>query len=275
MLSYKNENILIDCAEGTHRQFKVARLNPFKLTRILITHWHGDHVLGIPGLLQTLAFGNYGRELQIYGPNGSKKFMNNMIKAFMLSGKINFKVHEVRQGKFVDEKDFTISALKLKHYNCLGYRFEEKDFRKVNFEKIKKFNLPGPLIGKLQRGQDVVDNGKKIKSRDVTFVRKGKSAAFIFDSAYCSEAVKLAKNADLVVSEATFSHELEDKAKKYSHMTARQAGEIAKKARAKKLVITHMSDRYKESEKPLLLKEVKKLFPNTLMAKDFLSLDVK
>ena len=97
LLTFKDENILIDCGEGTQRQFKKAKINPLKITKLLITHWHGDHVLGIPGLLQTLAFNNYQKTLSIYGPEGTKKFIKQMLKTFVFSGKIKLKITEIKQ----------------------------------------------------------------------------------------------------------------------------------------------------------------------------------
>src|SRR3989344_3210899 len=108
LLQYKNENILIDCGEGTQRQFKIAEISPSKITRILITHWHGDHVLGLPGLLQTLAMQGYNKTLKLYGPKGTKHYMSLLQELVHI--KIPLEVYEVENQVFIDEKDFTIET---------------------------------------------------------------------------------------------------------------------------------------------------------------------
>ncbi|MBU2497136.1 MAG: MBL fold metallo-hydrolase, partial [Nanoarchaeota archaeon] len=222
LLSYKNENILVDCGEGTQRQFYKAKIFPTKITRLLITHWHGDHVLGIPGLLQTLAFSHYSKELQIYGPKGTKYFIAHILKSFKFMYNIKIKIHEINGGKIIDEKDFCVYAHKLKHTNTLGYRFEEKTKRKILLSKLKKYGLKQhPILKKLQEGNDIIYEGKKIKADNVTKKILGKSVAFIFDTGYCSNALKLAENASVVISEATFLTDLEARASEVDHLTAK------------------------------------------------------
>ncbi len=273
LLKYKNENILVDCGEGTQRQFRIAKLNPLKITRILISHWHGDHVLGLPGLIQTMALGNYSKTLKIYGPKGTKKFVNLLLKLFVFKGKIKMDVHEInKDGKIIDEKDFYIEAYRMKHFTpCLAYRFVEKDRKKIKMSSIKKIGLkPGPLLGKLQQGKSIMFRGKKIKAKDVTYTVKGKKVSFIIDTLLNKNCYKVAKNADVLISEATFLESLHlDKAKERGHLTAKQAANIAKKAKVKKLLLTHLSQRY--SKKPeVILEEAKKIFKNTKLAKDFM-----
>src|SRR6056297_1416441 len=116
-LNYKDENILIDCGEGTQRQFRKAGLNPCKVNRLLISHWHGDHILGIPGLLQTLALSGFKKGLGIYGPKGTKKFTKEMLKSFVFAEKYSLDIEEVsgRSGKFIDTEKFYIQAKEMKH----------------------------------------------------------------------------------------------------------------------------------------------------------------
>jgi len=277
LLKYKNENILFDCGEGTQRQFKIAKLSPLKITRILLSHWHGDHVLGLPGLLQTLALNNYSKTLKIYGPRGTKKFMRLMLGLFVYKEKIKTEVHEInKDGKIIDTKDFYIEAYKMKHFTpCLAYRFVEKDKRKINMEIIKKLKLkPGPILGKLQQGKNITYKGKRIKARDVTYITKGRKIAFIIDTLFNKNCLKVAKNADLLISEATFLESLHlDKAKERGHMTAKQAATIAKKSKVKKLLLTHLSQRYAKDPKPIL-NEAKKIFKNSQLAEDFMKIKI-
>jgi len=135
LLEYKEENILIDCGEGTQRQIRKARLNPNKITRILITHWHGDHVLGLAGLLQTLGFSGYNKTLYIYGPKGTKEFVKNVLKTFLFQGKIDIKVEEI-EGKFLETDEFYIEAEKMSHgIPCNAYAFIKKGNLRINKKK--------------------------------------------------------------------------------------------------------------------------------------------
>ena len=274
LLSYKNENLLIDCGEGTQRQFYRAGIFPTKVTRLLITHWHGDHVLGIPGLLQTLAFSNYSKELQIYGPRGTKYFIAHILKSFKFMYDIKIKINEISTGKIIDEKDFCVYAYKLKHTNTIGYRFEEKPKRKIIVSKLKKYGLKQhPILKRLQEGKDIVFNGKKIKADNVTKIIKGKSVGFLFDTGYCSNALKISSNASVLISESTFLTDLEARASEVDHLTAKQAAEIAQKSNSKKLYLLHISRRYKGKEN-LFLKEAKKYFKNSFIAKDLMKIQI-
>ncbi|MFH1637664.1 MAG: ribonuclease Z [Candidatus Woesearchaeota archaeon] len=271
LLTYKAENILVDCGEGTQRQFRIAGISPMKVTRLLITHWHGDHVLGIPGLIQTLGANGYSKALEVYGPRGTPVFIERMLRAFVLQEKVQVKVHEITgEGKFLETEDFYIEAYGLEHTSpCLGYRFVEKDKLRINMEKLSKLGLkPGPILKHLQRGKDIEWKGKNIKAEDVTSVKKGKKVAIATDTLYCSNLVKLAKDTDLFISEATLEKDMADKAIVTKHMTSVQAAEAAKKAKAKKLVLTHFSQRYRSVSK--LKKEAREVFKQAECAEDFM-----
>jgi ribonuclease Z len=273
LLKYKGENILVDCGEGTQRQFRKAHLNPCKITKLLITHWHGDHVLGIPGLLQTLALSNYSKVLEVYGPKGTKRRFGFMLNMFVFAGKIKVKIHELTKGKFYDN-DFILSAFPLKHStNTIGYIFKEKDKIKIKKDKLKKLGLGGPIVGKLQKGKDIVFKGKKIKAKNMTYIKKGKKIVFIFDTGICPSCYKAAKNADVAIIESTYTEKELDRAKEYHHLTSRQAATIAKKSKVKRLFLTHVSQRYEKKPKQVL-KEAKKVFKNTILAEDLMKIKV-
>jgi len=274
LLEYEYESILVDCGEGTQRQFRKAHINPCKLTKILISHWHGDHVLGLPGLLQTLALNNYSRTLDIYGPRGTKRYAEMMLGMFVFAGKIDVRIHEIDRGIFFESKKFYLEAFPLKHSaHCLAYVFREKDRLRINKEKIKKLRLKGPIIGELQKGNDIVVEGKKIKAKDMTYGQKGKKIAFIMDTAFIPECITAAKDADVLVSEATYTKDLTGKAAEYMHLTAEQAATIAKKAKAQKLYLTHISQRY-ENIPHVILNEAKKVFKNVHLAEDLMSVEI-
>jgi ribonuclease Z len=274
LLEYEDETLLIDCGEGTQRQFRKAHINPCKITKILISHWHGDHILGIPGLLQTLALNNYNRTLDIYGPKGTKRFIDIMLNMFVFEGKIRCNIHEVDKGVFFENNKFKLEAFPIRHsIDTLAYDFIEKDRLRIDKAKIKKLKLKGPIIGELQKGKDITFEGKKIKSKDMTYRQKGRKIAFIMDTAFCNECIEAAKDADLLVSEATYSKELTDKAEEYGHLTSEQAATIAKKAKVKELWLTHISQRY-EAIPHVILGEAKKVFKNTHLAEDLMRVKI-
>lgn len=268
LLTYNGENILVDCGEGTQRQFRKARLNPCKITRILLTHKHADHTLGLPGLLKTLDLTGYNKTLYIYGPKGIKKFLDNVFTAF---GKVdNYKI-EIKEvvGKFFENEDFYLEAESMTHgVPCVAYSFVKKGQRRIDKDKLKKSGLPhGPLLQKLKFGKDVSHEGKKHKAKDLTFTEAGKKISFVMDTSVNSKLPKFVKGADILVSEASFSQDLDDKAKEYQHLTSKQVGEIAKKARVERLIITHLSQRFENNPKQIL-DEVKKVFKNAETVKD-------
>lgn len=272
LLTYKNENILIDCGEGTQRQLRKAKISPTKITKLLITHFHGDHILGIPGLLQTLGASNYENTLEIYGLEGTKKYLKNLLSGFIFKENISLDIKEISSGILIKNKDFSISASNLEHSSpVLGFSFQEADKRKINLSYTKKFGLTKhPLLGQLQRGRDIVYKGSKITVDNSTILVKGKKITFISDTSYCNNAIKLAKDSDLLISEATFASDLKEKAHNYKHLTAEDAALIAKNSNSKSLILTHLSQRYKDPN--LLLQEAKKIFKNTKIAEDFLEI---
>ena len=274
LLTYKNENILIDCGEGTQRQFRKARINPCNLTRLLITHWHGDHILGIPGLLQTLALNGYNKTLHVYGPKGTKYFLEAMLKMFIFEGKLKYKVKEIEQGKILETPDFYIEAEPMEHTaKCLAYSFIEKEKIRIDKEKLKKAGIKGKLIGEIARGKDVLWNSKTIKAENLTYKQESRKITFILDTAINNKAVEIAKNSNLLVCASTYSEKEAEQAKEYLHLTASQAAEIAKKAKVKKLILTHISQRYDNKEKQLL-EEARKTFKDTEIAEDLMKIEI-
>ncbi len=274
-LRYESENILFDCGEGTQRQMKIAELKPTKLTRVILSHFHADHVLGLGGLLRNLEANDYQNTLQIYGPKGLEKFMTNIINSAHEGTNLKIKLTEIKPGIIINEEKFTIEALPLAHsVLSFGFIFQEKEKRKINLEYLKKFNLAqDPILGDLQKGKDIVWEGKKISAKKATILVPGKKIGFIFDTGVCENCIKVGKNADLLISESTFSSKEQEKAKEYKHLSSIDAAKIAKKAKAKKLILTHFSQRYKDVE--VLKEEAKKIFPDVECAKDFLEIDIQ
>ncbi|MFA6974223.1 MAG: ribonuclease Z [Parcubacteria group bacterium] len=274
LLTYEGENILFDCGEGTQRQFKKAKINPCKLTRILVSHWHADHILGIPGLLQTLSLSGYGKKLKIYGPRGTTDFMKKILGMFVFRGEQELEVEDV-SGKFLNEKDFSIEARAMTHgAPCNAYVFLKKGQIRIDKKKLQKLKIPSsPLLADLKKGKDITYNEKKYKAKELTFKEEDKKIAVVLDTSFNDSIIPFVKNADVLICEATFSSEMEEKAKEYKHLTSKQAAEIAKKANVKKLILTHISQRYEQDKEKILL-EARKTFKKSFMANDFDVLEI-
>lgn len=272
-LSYKAEGILIDCGEGTQRQMNLAGINRNKVNTILVTHWHGDHVGGIIGLLQTISNKDNPPKIEIFGPKGTKKRVRHLLDSIVFDGSnLDLRVVELnpkKVEKFRDKEDFYIECVSMEHTTpCIAYSFVEKDKRKINTAKAKKLGLDtGPVLGKLQKGQKVVVKGRIIYPDDVSYVKKGKKVTFIFDTLVNENCFKIAKDSDLLITEAVYLPDLREKADLYKHLTTQDASLIASKANVKKLIITHFSQRYKNAT--VLEEDVKTYFANSSGSHDF------
>ena len=270
LLNYKDENILVDCGEGTQRQFRKAHLSLQKITRILITHWHGDHTLGLPGVLQSLALAEHKKTLEVYGPRGIKKHFQDMLKAFPYE----IKVHEI-SGKFFEKDGFYLAAERMAHTTfCNAYAFVKKGLLRIDREKLKKAKIPsGPLLKKLKEGKNISYEGKKYLAKNLTYQEGDRKVSFVLDTAMNSRIAPFVKDSDVLVCESSFSAELEEKAKEHRHMTSEQAARVAKDSNSKKLILTHISQRH-ENNSQEILNEAKKVFKNAVLAEDLKSFEV-
>ena len=274
LLDYKGEHILFDCGEGTQRQFRKARLNPGKINRILISHWHADHILGIPGLLQTLGLQKYNQTIFIHGPKGTKRFMKKILDTFIFKEKYAIKVEEV-SGKFFETDDLYLEAKSMTHgIPCNAYNFVIKNKLRIDKKKLAKTKLPsGPLVSKLKQGKNVSYKGKRYKAKDLTYLEKGKKISVVMDTSINKKIIPFVKNSDLLICESSFDSSFKEKAKEYLHLTAEQAGQIAKKSKSKRLVLTHISQRHEKNFKKIL-DEAKREFKNVSIAKDLEDLEI-
>lgn len=273
LLSYGSHGILMDCGEGIQRQIKTAGITPTKITKILISHWHGDHSLGLSGLIQTLGASEYGKTLEIYGPEGTEDKVKRALDVFVFEEKIDLKVKDVTEdGVFFENDEFALEAFKLKHGpKCIGFNFIEKDRRRINVAFIKKLGIPeGPLLGKLQDNKPVTWKGKTITPEEATYVVKGKKVSYVSDTLWCENSIKYPKNADLLICESSYLSKHEDKATQYKHITSKQAAMIASQANAKRLVLTHFSQRYKDVSE--IEEEAKDIFYDVECAYDFMKI---
>ena len=278
-LTYKNYGLLFDCGEGTQRQMNIAGINRNKVNYVFLSHWHGDHVSGLIGLIQTLGNQQIQNEerpvLHIYGPKETEERMEHMLKTCIFENKVILEIHEIIPQRndlltILDTEDFYVITALLDHgIPCLGYSFIEKDTRRMNINKLKKFGITnGPIIGQLQNGDIIEYDGATINPEDVSELKKGLKITFILDTGLCENAIALAENSDLLICEATYSSELGEKAENYKHMTAKDAAILANNAGAKRLIITHISQRYKTSGE--VLEDAKNAYENVEVAHDFM-----
>ena len=274
----KNEVILFDCGEGLQRQMIKAGVSFHRKTKVFVTHMHGDHVLGLPGLLQTMSLMNREKKLEIYGPPGIEAFVKAIQETvqFVLTFSIDVKEIE-KAGVVCEEKEYEVQAIWVEHsIPTLAYALVERPRHgKFHPEKAKSLGVPeGPLWSKLQHGS-VVDlpDERTVQPEDVLGPsRPGRKIVYTGDTRSTKNLVKFAKNADLLIHETTLDDEWLERAQEEGHSTPGGAAETAKKAKAKRLVLTHISARYKDSE--ILLEQAKKIFSKVDVAEDFMKIEL-
>lgn len=262
------EGLLFDPGEGTQRQFIFADVAPPTVTRMFVSHFHGDHCLGVGSMLMRLNLDKVQHPIHCYYPYAGKKYFDRLRYCCLYHETIHVVEHPVKNAGLVDDDGkFRIEAEFLNHgVTNVGWRITEPDMRKFDKEKLKHFGIVGPLVKKLQNEGHITVKGKTIDLDDVSWVRKGDVFSVVLDTKPCPEAINIAKGAKLLLIESTYLDSEKHLARKYMHMTAKQAATIAKKAGVEMLVLTHFSARYgdlKEFEK-----EAKAIFPNTFIAKD-------
>ncbi|MBN2839037.1 MAG: ribonuclease Z [Fusobacteriaceae bacterium] len=273
LLTSGAENILIDCGEGTQRQFRKAKLNPGKITRILISHWHGDHVLGLPGLLSTLALSGYNKKLFIYGPEGTEKKFWDALRVFGFKREYEIEFIEISEGKFFENNDFYLEASKMEHgIPCFAYSFVEKGHIRIKLEKVKELG-EGEHLKNLKVGENIVLNGKKIKAKDCIFKESDKKVSIVMDTKNNKKIIPFVKNADVLISEGTYSSEMKVEAKEKMHLTVEEVSKIAEKAKVGRLFVTHISSRYMKNLS-LLFDEAKCCFENVYFPRDLESFEL-
>ena len=279
LLQSGNEQLLFDCGEAVQRQMIRARVGLHKKMRIFITHMHGDHVLGLPGLLQTMALMDRQKPIDIYAPPGLARFLDCMQETMQFQLTFQVNVHEVTDAGYVcDEEAYRVLSVPSNHaVKSFAYAFVEKP-RAGRFypEKAKALGIPeGEAWGQLQHGKQYIfpGSGKIINPEDVAGPpRKGRKIVYTGDTQPFAEFAAFAMNADLIIHEATFDDSLVARAVEDGHSTPSEAASQAKSAKAKTLVLAHISARYTDTS--LLLEQAKKIFPQTIIAEDFLELKI-
>jgi len=287
-LSQSAEVYLFDCGEGTQHQLMRSNIKSSQIKKIFITHMHGDHIYGLPGLLATLGLSGNSKGIEIYGPSELRGFINSALSSSFC--KLSFPLHFVEVENFALKNKILFENSKIKvECACLkhkipayGYRVSEKD--KPGTFDIKKAEIlkipPGPIYSELQKGKTVIlEDGRSLNGKNFCGPpKKGKSFVYCTDTIFSESAVSLSKNADLLVHESTFSKVDEGMAYEKLHSTTIMAAKTALLSNTKKLIITHLSPRYNNKNTIMpsdLLREAQKIFPNTHLAKDFLTAEIK
>ena len=269
------ETMLFDCGEGTQRQLIFAKVSPMKISKIFLSHYHGDHILGLPGLLQSMNFRGRENKLTIYGPKGLYDLKDSLFK--LGYSKIEFPIEFIEIGSqtIESDEDYIIKSQHVNHnVPCLAYSVEELKKPRFNREKAIELGVPvGPDFGRLHNGEEVEIDGKIIKPEQVLGPpRKGNKITYSGDTTPCSEMVEFARDSTILIHESTYMSEDADKAVENFHSTSADAAKIAKDSNSKELILTHFSTRYTKTDE--LLKEAKEVFENTKLAKDFMKIDI-
>ncbi|MBD0372025.1 MAG: ribonuclease Z [Pyrinomonadaceae bacterium] len=276
-LAERGEAWLFDCGEGTQQQVLRSQLKISQITRIFITHMHGDHFFGLPGLLATAGMAGHAERIDVYGPPEIKGFVQ---ESFRLSeGRFGYSlnIHAVKEGLVYEDEDYVVTCRQLKHrIPAFGYRVTER-MRPgaLDVEKARALNIPsGPIYGRLKNGEKVtLPDGRTFDGKEFCGPPKqGRSFVYCTDTIYCKSAVELARDADVLVHEATYAVCDQDLAVRSLHSTTEMAARVALEANVRQLLITHFSPRYAPGgpvEPEELLREARAIFPNTLMARDF------
>ncbi|MDP4163849.1 MAG: ribonuclease Z [Bacillota bacterium] len=265
---------LFDCGEATQHQILHTSIKPRRIEKIFITHLHGDHIYGLPGLLSSRSFQGGETEVTVYGPKGIEQFLTVTLSVSQTYLKYPLKIVEIEEEVVFEDDQFTVEVRALEHgIPSFGYRIVEKNKPGTLLaDKLLEAGVPpGPLYKKIKNGETVtLDNGKTIDpSEFVGPAQKGRIVTILGDTRFCENAVLLAKEADLLVHEATFSKEDAKLAYDYFHSTTHHAAEIATRANVTQLCLTHISSRYDRQASQELVKEACEVFANTIMAEDF------
>ena len=270
---------LFDCGEATQHQILKTSVKPRRIEKIFITHLHGDHIFGLPGLLSSRSFQGGTDDLTVYGPKGIADYIQTSLSVSGTHLKYSLSVVEIEEGIVFSDDQFTVSALALDHgILSYGYRIVEKDRPgTLLVDKLRDEGVaPGPIFKAIKNGENVtLEDGRVLYGADyLSEPNKGRILTILGDTRTCEQTIQLAKNADYLVHEATFSRDEGEMAFDYFHSTTAQAAKTAKLAGARHLILTHISARYMGEDIAVLQNEAREIFQNTVIAEDLLQIKI-
>ncbi len=287
-LPQRSDLWLFDCGEGTQHQFIRSNLKLSQIKKIFITHMHGDHVYGLPGLLASIGLAGSSSGIDLYGPAPLKNFIDSCLYNSSSRLTYSLKFHKIENSAIqkeilFEDSDLEVKAAPLKHrIPSFAYRVDQKSRPgRFNIDKAKSQKIPpGPVYAALQRGEEVrLEDGRTFSGKEFCGPsRPGFSLVYCTDTVYTESAIEISREADLLIHEATYAYQETEMAYQRGHSTATMAAQIAAKANVNQLILTHLSPRYtpgNETSPNDLLNEAKAIFPNTQLAKDFLQIDLK
>ncbi len=287
-LPQRSELWLFDCGEGTQHQLLRSDLRTSQLKKIFITHMHGDHIYGLPGLLASLGLSGNSLGVELYGPKPLRNYLDGILRSSSTRLSYSIKINSVEQDELIkkvifEDDDFLVTCTPLIHrIPAYAFRVDQKPRPgRFNIEKARALEIPpGPIYSQLQKEEIVeLEDGRIFNGKDFCGPKRpGLSLVYCTDTIFAESAINLAKGADLLIHEATFSHEDSGLAFQRQHSTSTMAAQVAAEAKVGQLILTHLSPRYapgnRISPKDLLY-EARAIFPNTLLAKDFLQIEVQ
>lgn len=271
LLRWNEEGFLFDPGEGTQRQFIFANIAPTTVTRILISHFHGDHCLGLGSMIMRLNLDKITHPLHCYYPASGKKYFDRLRYGTIYHETVKVIEHPVSTAGIVhDDGKFRIEAAFLHHsVENIAWRVTEADRLKFDKQKLLATGIRGPLVRQLQEKGELTIEGKTVRLEEVSWIRKGDAFAVVVDTRYCPEAIEIAKGAQVLLCESTYLQQDADLAYKHFHLTAHQAAMLAKEAHVRQLILTHFSARYQDAREFEL--EARTIFPNSMAADDLKS----
>lgn len=274
LLRWDEEGILFDPGEGTQRQMILADVSASSINRICVTHFHGDHCLGLPGVIQRLSLDRVRHEVSIYYPASGQSYFERLRRASIFHDVSHVSPVPVsEEGLIGSARRFDLKAMRLNHgVDTWGYRLEEHDDRTMLPDKLTERGVFGPDIGKLKREGRLQVNEEWVELEEVSVAKPGQVVAFVMDTRLCDTAFELAQDADLLVCESTYLSTETREARNNGHLTASQAARIARDAGARKLVLTHFSQRYPNNT--AFVDEAREIFENTVAARDLARIPV-
>ena len=280
VVKHNEHRFLVDCGEGTQRQILQSGIGFKRLNRLLITHGHLDHILGIGGLVSTFLRWEAIDNLEIYAGDSALERIEDLLFKVVIRGvypPFPIELKSLKKGTFIKEQDFSISAFPVKHrgQGCFGFVFEEEGKRPFLAEKADLLGIPpGPLRRDLVQGKTItLADGKRVEADDILGAyQRGTKLVMVGDTGETKSLEKVCRDADALVIEGTYLYEEVELAREYAHLTVREAAELAVKAQVKQLFITHVSRRYRDKD---VEKEAQAIFPNSVVVHDFDQFQIK